>query len=107
MAINTALPTEETAREVQRSAEDPQVEMTIVEYGLVNRIEVALEQVHIEMTMTTPAWLLGHLVIDNARHAFGALLPQGADVDIGFVWEPTWMRGLMPVGAKQTIGWPT
>ena len=67
---------------------DPEVEIRIVELGLVYRIEVALERVHIEMTMTTPAGPLDQLITDNVRRAFGAVLPQGADVDIEFVWEP-------------------
>ncbi len=57
--------------------------------------------------MTTPAGPLDQLITDNVRQAFGAMLPQGADVGIEFVWEPAWMPGLMPDSAKQTFGWPT
>jgi metal-sulfur cluster biosynthetic enzyme len=80
MEINTVLPTEEAVLEALRSVEDPEVGMSIVELGLVYRIDVAPERVHIEVTMTTPACPMGNLIANNAPRAVGAVLPEGVDV---------------------------
>jgi metal-sulfur cluster biosynthetic enzyme len=107
MKMDTELPTEEAVREALRSVDDPEVGISIVDLGLVYRIDVAPQRVHVEMTMTTPACPMGDLITDNARRAVGALLPQGVDVDIELVWEPPWTPDLMSESAKQTFGWPS
>lgn len=109
MKIDTELPTEEAVREVLRSVDDPEVGMSIVELGLVYRIDVAPERIHVAMTMTTPACPMGDLISENARRAVGALVPEGVgvDVDIELVWEPPWTPDMMSQSAKQTFGWPT
>ena len=105
MEIDTALLTEEAVREALRSVDDPEVGMSIVDLGLVYRIDVAPERVHVEMIMTTPACPMGDLISNNARRAVGAVLPEGVDVDIELVWEPPWTPDLMSASAKQTFGW--
>jgi len=106
MKMTAELPTEEAVREALRSVDDPEVGISIVDLGLVYRIDVAPERVRVEMTMTTPACPLGDLIMDNARRAVGALLPDGVDVDIELVWEPMWTPDLMSESARQTFGWP-
>ena len=105
MEFDTELPTEETVREALRRVEDPEVGMSIVELGLVYRIDVAPKRVHVQMTMTTPACPMGDLITDEARRAVGALLPAGVEVDIELVWEPPWTPDMMSESAKQTFGW--
>jgi metal-sulfur cluster biosynthetic enzyme len=105
MEIDRALPTEEAVREALRSVYDPEVGMSIVELGLVYRIDVARDRVHVEMTMTTPACPMGDLIGDNARRAVGAILPDGVYVDIELVWQPPWTPDLMSESAKQIFGW--
>ena len=105
MEIDTALPTEEAVREALRSVYDPEVGMSIVELGLVYRIDVAPKRVHVEMTMTTPACPMGDLMSDKARRAVRAVLPEGVVLDIELVWEPAWTPDLMSESAKQTFGW--
>jgi metal-sulfur cluster biosynthetic enzyme len=105
MEMDKALPTEEAVREALRSVDDPEVGMNIVELGLVYRIDVAPERVHVEMTMTTPACPMGDLISDNARQAVGAVVGEGVGVDIELVWEPPWTPDLMSESAKQTFGW--
>lgn len=103
--MDKASPNEEAVREALRSVDGPEVGMSIVELGLVYRIDVAQERVHAEMTMTTPACPMGGLITDNARRAVGAVSPEGVDVDIELVWEPAWTPDSMSESAKQTFGW--
>lgn len=105
MEIDTELPTEERVREALRRVEDPEVGISVVELGLVYRIELTPQRVHVQMTMTTPACPMGSLITDDARRAVGALLPEGVEVDIELVWEPPWTPDMMSDSAKQTFGW--
>jgi len=100
------MPSEDQVREALRSVDDPEVGMSIVDLGLVYRIDVTPERVHVEMTMTTQACPMADLITDNARRAVVALLPDGVRVDIELVWEPFWTPDMMSESAKQTFGWP-
>lgn len=104
-ATTAAQPTESVVREALRAVDDPEVGMSIVELGLVYRIDVAPERVHVEMTMTTPACPMSGMILDNAREAIAAVSPEGTAVDIELVWEPQWTPDLMSETAKQAFGW--
>jgi len=97
--------TEETVRETLRSVDDPEVGMSIIELGLVYRIDIVPQGVQVTMTMTTPACPMGGVIVDHAREAVGTLLPDGADVDIRLVWEPPWTPDMMSASAKEAFGW--
>ena len=107
MATRLPMPTEEAVREALRSVDDPEAGMNIVDLGLVYGIDVTLERVRVELTLTSPACPLGDLISDNARRAITALLPDGVGVDVELVWEPFWTPDRMSESAKQTFGWPT
>ncbi len=106
MQPQQAMPTEEEVREALRSVDDPEVGMSIVDLGLVYRIDVSPERIRVEMTMTTQACPMGDLITDNARRAVAALVPDGVAVDVELVWEPPWTPDMMSESAKQTFGWP-
>ena len=101
------MPSEDQVREALRSVDDPEVGMSIVDLGLVYRIDVTPERVRVEMTMTTQACPMADLITDNARRAVVALVPDGVGVEIELVWEPFWTPDMMSESAKQTFGWPT
>lgn len=101
-----ALPTDDRVLEALRSVDDPEVGMNIVDLGLVYRVDVAPEQVRVELTMTTPACPMGELITDNARRAVAAALPQNVAVDVVLVWDPPWTPDRMSESARQTFGWP-
>ena len=98
-------PTEAVVRDALRAVDDPEVGMSIVELGLVYRIDVAPEGVHVAMTMTTPACPMGGMILDNARAAVAAVSPAEMPVDIELVWEPRWIPDLMSETAKRIFGW--
>ena len=109
MGAGKTMPSEDEVREALRSVDDPEVGMSIVDLGLVYRIDVTPERVCVEMTMTTQACPMADLITDNARRAVVALVPDGmgVGVDIELVWEPFWTPDMMSESAKQTFGWPT
>jgi len=103
--MDTKPPTEDAVREALRSVNDPEVGMNIVDLGLVYRIDVAPERVHVELTMTTPACPMGDMISHEAQRAVEALSPEGMAVDIELVWDPPWRPDMMSDTAKQTFGW--
>ena len=105
LETHQALPTEAVVREALRAVDDPEVGMSIVELGLVYRIDVAPEGIHVAMTMTTPACPMGGMILDNAREAVAAVSPAAIPVDIELVWEPRWTPDLMSETAKRIFGW--
>ncbi len=72
-----------------RSAVDaPEAGVNIVDLGLVYFIDVTPERVRVELSMTTPVCPLGDLIVDGARRAIGAILPQATALDVEPVWDP-------------------
>ena len=107
MAMHATMPTEEEVREALRSVDDPEVGINIVDLGLVYRVDLTPEHVRVELTMTTPACPMGDYITDHVRRAVGAMLPDGAGVDVELVWDPIWTPERMSESAKQTFGWPS
>lgn len=105
MEDQAVLPGEDEIREALRSVDDPEVGMNIVDLGLVYRIDIEPERVHVEMTMTTPACPMTGLITEDAQRALTATVPPGCRVDIELVWEPPWSPQLMSETAKLAFGW--
>ena len=106
MPTESKIVTEAAVREALRTVDDPEVGMSIIDLGLVYRIEIAQHRVHVELTMTSPACPLGDLITENARRAIEAAVPDGMEVDVALVWDPPWTPDLMSETARQTLGWP-
>jgi metal-sulfur cluster biosynthetic enzyme len=100
-----ALPSEDEVREALRGVDDPEVGMNVVDLGLVYGIDIAIEGVHVALTMTTPACPMGGMIADDARRAVGALLPDGVPLTVDLVWEPPWTPARMSPFARQAFGW--
>jgi len=79
--------------------------MNIVDLGLVYCINIGSRGVDVTMTMTTPACPMGGMIVDEARDAVQALLPDGAAAEVRLVWEPPWTPDMMSARAKETFGW--
>lgn len=104
--MEAELPTEEDVLAALRRVDDPEVGMSIVDLGLIYRIEITPRQVRVEMTMTSAACPLGDMITENARRALSAALPQDSAVDVALVWDPPWTPDRMSESARQTFGWP-
>ena len=99
------MPDDEAVREVLRQVEDPEAGMNIVDLGLVYGVDVSANAVHVEMTMTTAACPMAEMIVDQARAAIAATVPEGAEVDIRLVWDPPWTPDRMTGIAREHFGW--
>lgn len=101
----TPMPDDDAVREALRQVEDPEAGMNIVDLGLVYLIEVTPGAVHVDMTMTTAACPMADMIVDQAREAVVALVPEGTTVDVRLVWDPPWTPDKMSGVAREHFGW--
>lgn len=99
------MPDDDAVREALRQVDDPEAGMNIVDLGLVYGVEVGADAVRIEMTMTTAACPMTDMIVDQARDAVMALVPEGTTVDVRLVWDPPWTPDKMSGVAREHFGW--
>ena len=82
--------TEEGVRSALRRVKDPELNLNIVDLGLIYTIEVSNDRdVHVEMTLTSPGCPSGPEIMSEAQRVIESLDGAGA-VDIELVWTPYW-----------------
>ena len=87
--MTTAVLNEEIARSALRQVKDPELDMNIVELGLVYDVEIDDGVVQVRMTLTSPGCPAGPMITNDAYRVLRAL--DGVkDVNIEIVWEPYW-----------------
>jgi metal-sulfur cluster biosynthetic enzyme len=94
---------EAMVREVLRQVKDPELEMNIVDLGLVYDIEVDEGDVHVRMTLTSPGCPAGPMITNDAYRVIRAI--DGVrDVNIEIVWEPYWTPEKMDPKVRALMG---
>ena len=80
---------EDVVRTALRQVKDPELDMNIVELGLVYDVETDNGDVRVKMTLTSPGCPAGPMITNDAYRVLRAL--DGVrDVNIAIVWEPYW-----------------
>lgn len=80
-----------TIKESLRPVKDPEINISIVDLGLIRGIQVDPEtgDVRIQLTLTSPMCPLGPEIIESAKLAVGRVEGvRKAEVDL--VWSPPW-----------------
>jgi len=87
--VTTATLNEELLRNTLRQVKDPELDMNIVELGLVYDVELDDGAVRVKMTLTSPGCPAGPMITNDAYRVLRAV--EGVkDVNIDIVWEPYW-----------------
>lgn len=103
--MTTAAQTPETIRKALRAVKDPELNLNIIDIGLVYDITVSDEgAVHINMTLTSPGCPSGAEIMEDARRVVTDLEGVTA-VDIALVWEPYWTPEKMDPRVKAFLGY--
>jgi metal-sulfur cluster biosynthetic enzyme len=89
-----------------RGVEDPEAGMSIVDLGLVYRVERTDQGVRVDMTLTSPSCPLGPYLVDEVTAAVRTVLPGTPDVRVELVWDPPWTPDRMSEQARSRFGWP-
>jgi metal-sulfur cluster biosynthetic enzyme len=93
-ADETALPeapeiTPDQVKLILRRVKDPELNLNIIDIGLVYDVEVDGPNVRVDMTLTSPACPSGPEIMGDAERQIRAM-PGVGDVTINLVWSPYW-----------------
>src|SRR6266850_241826 len=79
----------DAVRQALRQVKDPELDMNIVDLGLVYDVDVDDGLVRINMTLTSPGCPAGPMITNDIYKVVRAI--DGVkDLDIDIVWEPYW-----------------
>jgi metal-sulfur cluster biosynthetic enzyme len=102
MTVPTAL-SGDLVRSALRQVKDPELDMNIIDLGLVYDIEVDGGAVQVKMTLTSPGCPAGPMITNDAYRVLRGL--EGVtDVDIEIVWEPYWTPDRMDPKVRALMG---
>jgi metal-sulfur cluster biosynthetic enzyme len=82
----------DTIRKALRAVKDPELNLNIIDIGLVYDVEASEEgDVHVKMTLTSPGCPAGGEIIEDVKKVAGDL--EGVrNVEVELVWDPYWTR---------------
>lgn len=101
-----SLPSKEEVLEAIKPVTDPEINISIIDLGLIYDVELdeAENQVNIKMTLTSPACPVGPQIM-AAVHGRVLDLEEVDNVDIQLVWSPPWdPRTMATEDVKMMLG---
>ena len=81
--------TEEQVKLALRKVKDPELNLNVIDLGLVYGIDIEGSAVRVDMSLTSPACPAGTEILTRAEEVLRAL-PGVDDVSINLVWSPMW-----------------
>ncbi|HEY9793672.1 MAG TPA: iron-sulfur cluster assembly protein [Candidatus Obscuribacterales bacterium] len=96
---------EDVIRETLRTIVDPEININLVDLGLIYGIDIKEEgKVTVRMTLTSPACPLG-AVIQGQVHQALTKIPWVKEPKVELVWSPMWdPRKMASEDAKMELG---
>ena len=95
---------QETLLNALRTVKDPELNVNVLDLGLVYSVQTRDDQVDIEMTLTTPACPAGPEILRNAVSALEAV-PGVTKANVRLVMSPPWTPDRMTDAARDELGY--
>ena len=89
--------------EALKEVHDPELGHNIVDLGLVYEVDVKDGDVHVTMTLTTPACPVGPQILEAVQMAV-SVLPEVKDVDVEVIFDPPWGTDMMSEEIRFEMG---
>jgi metal-sulfur cluster biosynthetic enzyme len=89
MAPDESPITTDQVRMVLRRVKDPELNLNIIDLGLVYDVQVEGSNVRIDMSLTSPGCPSGPEIMGEAERQLRAM-PGVGDVTVNLVWSPFW-----------------
>ena len=98
-------PSNENIRKALNTVKDPEMNLGVIDLGLIYDIDIDPEgKIIIGMTLTSPACPYGEILLTNAQKA-AAEVEGVAEVQMILVWDPPWDPETMASDtAKDALG---
>jgi metal-sulfur cluster biosynthetic enzyme len=87
-----------------RTVKDPELNVNVIDLGLVYSVQTRDDQVDVEMTLTTPACPAGPEILRNAVTALEAV-PGVTKANVRLVMSPPWTPDKMTDAARDELGY--
>jgi metal-sulfur cluster biosynthetic enzyme len=98
------VPNPDTVRKALRAVKDPELNLNIIDIGLVYDVEVSeAGEVRVRMTLTSPGCPAGTEIIDDVKKV-AADLEGVTGVEVELVWEPYWTPEKMDPRVRAFLG---
>lgn len=94
---------QETLLEALRKVKDPELNVNVIDLGLVYSVQAHDDQVDVEMTLTSPACPVGPEMLRSAAKALEAV-PGVAKANVRLVMSPPWSPDKMSDAARDELG---
>ena len=72
-----------------RKVKDPELGLNIVDLGLIYDIAITDNNIHVDMTLTSPGCPAGPQIMTDVERTLQAL-PGVGEVELNLVWSPYW-----------------
>jgi metal-sulfur cluster biosynthetic enzyme len=97
-------PTSESIRKALRAVKDPELNLNIIDIGLVYDIDVSeTGDAHVRMTLTSPGCPAGGEIIEEVKRVVGDM--EGVrQVEVELVWDPYWTPEKMDPRVRAFLG---
>jgi metal-sulfur cluster biosynthetic enzyme len=97
-------PTPEAVRKALRTVKDPELNLNIIDIGLVYDVAVTEPgDVHVKMTLTSPGCPAGTEIIDDVKGVLTDM--EGVEsVEVELVWDPYWTPDKMDPRVRAFLG---
>jgi metal-sulfur cluster biosynthetic enzyme len=103
--LEQAMVSREEVMDVLKNVEDPELAFSIVDLGLVYRVDIKETAIEVDFTLTYPGCpaedIIRKDIIETLRDAFGLV-----DVTATTVWSPMWGPERMSEEARVALGYP-
>ena len=101
-----SMPTPEEIRAILRQrVHDPELQLNIVDLGLIYEIDVTPENTaEITMTLTSPGCPAGPEIITNVQREAHMAFPDLEEVNIHLTWTPFWNPDMLSDEARDELG---
>jgi metal-sulfur cluster biosynthetic enzyme len=103
VAATTGVVSEDQVKLALRRVKDPDLQLNIIDLGLVYAIAVDGSTVKVDMTLTSPACPSGPELMTNAESEIKTL-PGVEKVEVNLVWMPFWTPEKMEPRVRAYLG---
>ncbi len=98
------MPTKKQVSDKLYNVIDPELNLSIMDLGLVYDVKTTKKKVHITMTLTSLGCPLFDTIKDDILAEMEKLTVKEDDVEIELTFDPPWSMDLMSESAKAMLG---